>query len=332
MIWRIRKPVKVFAHGTSLRGRVAYSLAAVRLVLVPVIFLAIYYLFKMGWIVDRIVSVDANVATLAERASIEMLDARRTERNYFLVHDPHELQANRHAIARLQEVLAQCREIQPEERANLDYMQGQAKMYQLRLEEAVTRLGQRSQVPTERVQEVVRAYEKDLNNLIRHTQRESRGRLIQELQNRLGSLDSQVSDTLIAEDSAFRQITADLRNSSGEVLRLAGELEKRSWERVQRDHQQARSLVRRAEWVLGIISGLTLLLSVWVSFVLPPEVIRPLAELKAAVDHAAAGNYGIEFDVQGDSEVAQLANSVRRLIEHVNEKRANANATPHTDS
>ncbi|MGH9435636.1 MAG: hypothetical protein ACRD06_06520, partial [Terriglobia bacterium] len=63
--FHVPQPLKVFAPGTSLRKRVAYSLALVRLILVPVIALAVYYLFAMGWIVDRIVRVDAQVATLA---------------------------------------------------------------------------------------------------------------------------------------------------------------------------------------------------------------------------------------------------------------------------
>ena len=79
MSWRGREPMRVLTHPTSLRRRVAYSLATVRLILVPVIFLAIYYLIAMGRIVDRIVSVDAPVATLAERASVEMMEARRAE-------------------------------------------------------------------------------------------------------------------------------------------------------------------------------------------------------------------------------------------------------------
>jgi hypothetical protein len=54
-----------------------------RLVLAPVILLAVYYLFQMGWIVDRIVNVDAPAATLAQQASILMQEARRAERNLF---------------------------------------------------------------------------------------------------------------------------------------------------------------------------------------------------------------------------------------------------------
>lgn len=108
---RPRKVFKIFALGSSLRRRVAYSLAIVRLVLAPVIFLAGYYLFKMRVIVDRIVNVDAPVATLAEQVSVQMLDARRAERSYFLLRDPQYLQANRDALTRLREVLEKIRDL-----------------------------------------------------------------------------------------------------------------------------------------------------------------------------------------------------------------------------
>ena len=40
----IRRTFKILAPGNSLQKRVAYSLAIARLILVPVIFLAVYYL------------------------------------------------------------------------------------------------------------------------------------------------------------------------------------------------------------------------------------------------------------------------------------------------
>jgi len=48
-------------------------------------------------------------------------------------------------------------------------------------------------------------------------------------------------------------------------------------------------------------------------------VVKPLLSLKEAVDHAAAGNYEIEFDIQGEGEVVELANSIRLLIAHLRE-------------
>jgi CHASE3 domain sensor protein len=324
MMWAARKPFTVFARGTSLRRRVAYSLGLVRLILVPVIFLAVYYLFAMGSIVDRIVSVDAPMATLAERISLEMLDARRAERNYFLVYDPAELESNRQALSRMQQIVDSCRQLQPEERSALERIQSQAQFYQRRMADAVARRGEVTEAPAEHLRDVVRAYTRDLNELLKGASHANRAKLVEELHNRLGSLDAQVAATLEAEDPAFHQISADLRTSSDAIVQESTDLETRSWGRVERDHLRARLLVRRAEWVLCIVSALTILLSVWVSFVLPRAVVKPLVALKAAVDRAAAGNYAIEFDVEGEGEVAQLANSVRKLLAHVRDRDENS--------
>jgi CHASE3 domain sensor protein len=326
MTWRVRKPLRVFARGASLRRRVAYSLAMVRLILVPVIFLAVYYLFRMGWIVDRIVNVDAEVSTQAEQASIQMMDARRAERNYFLRPDPADLDANRQATANLEQLIATCQTLQPEESATTQEMAKQANRYKQQLVVAVARTGNPGQAPPGSIQRVVRAYERDLNSLFKRDRRESRSQLIDDLRTQVESFDSQITETLEVEDPALREAAVELQDSSTEVLRLASQLQRRSEQRVRQDHQLARRLIRRAEWVLGSVSALTLLLSVIVSFILPREVVKPMVDLKEAVDHAAAGNYEIEFELHGQGEVVQLADSVRNLIDHVREKSTNGNS------
>jgi CHASE3 domain sensor protein len=324
-MWAGRKPFTVFARGTSLRRRVALSLGLVRLILVPVILLAIYYLFAMGSIVDRIVSMDAPGATLAERISVEMLDARRAERNYFLVYDPAELEANRQALSRMEQIIDSCRQLQPEERSTLDHIQSQAQFYQRRMADAVARRGELTEAPAQHLREVIRAYTRDLNELLKSASHTNRAKLVEELHNRLGSLDAEAAAALEAGDPAFHQISADLRTSGDTIVQESSDLEERSWGRVQRDHERARLLVRRAEWVLGIVSALTILLSVWVSFVLPRTVVEPLVALKAVVDRAAEGNYANKFDVEGEGEVVELANSVRKLLARVREREENSN-------
>jgi hypothetical protein len=39
-------------------------------------------------------------------------------------------------------------------------------------------------------------------------------------------------------------------------------------------------------------------------------VVKPLLELREAVDHAASGNYLIDFELRGEGEVVELAKSV----------------------
>jgi CHASE3 domain sensor protein len=322
-----QRPLRVFARGASLRRRVVYSLAIVRLILFPVIVLAIYYLFAMAGIVDRIVSVDAPAANMAERASIEMLTARRAERNYLLLHDSQDLDTNRNSLAHLRDLTRQIGDVEPAERPSTQAMLQQLDLYQSRLDAAVSHLGEPRQAPLEQVQKVVSDYEKDINSLLRRARRENQGQLIDDLRSRVGSFDTQISDTLETTDPALRQTTAGLQEASDRFTDLAGQVEARSWNRVESDHHEARSLKLRAEWVVSIVSVLVFLLSVWVSFVLPREVVSPLVDLKNAVDHAAAGNYEIEFDVQGEGEVVQLANSVRRLLAHVRERDLNGSLT-----
>jgi nitrogen fixation/metabolism regulation signal transduction histidine kinase len=98
-------------------------------------------------------------------------------------------------------------------------------------------------------------------------------------------------------------------------------LEERIWQRVQDDHRKAQRLLRRAEWVLSIVSTIVILLSVWITFTLPREIIKPLISLRDAVDDAASGNYQIEFELEGKGEVVDLAKSVCNLISHITQVR-----------
>src|ERR1700732_995147 len=109
----IRRSFQVLVPGTSLRRRIAYSLAIVRLILVPVIVMSVYYLLQIGWLVDRIVSYDAPAATLAPQDSIQRLDARHLERTYLLLYDPSSLQGNREAVKKIEGILTMMRDLHP---------------------------------------------------------------------------------------------------------------------------------------------------------------------------------------------------------------------------
>jgi nitrogen fixation/metabolism regulation signal transduction histidine kinase len=315
----IPKSFKILAPGDSLRRRTAYSLALVRLVLAPVIFLAIYYLFRMGWIVDRIVNVDAPASALAQQASIEMLEARRAERNYLLLDDAVYLATNHDAVAKTQETLTEIQNLETQDRQTVQEASQALALYQQQFAEAMA-ARDRSGRSKDRIQTVVKDYERDLDDLLKHSGRASRGQLIDELRQRVGSFDTQISKTVEQRDPDLQRVTDDLQNSGQEILRKTSQLESVNWARVQDDHANARKLLREAEWALSIVSALTLLISVWVSYVLPRQVIKPLLSLKEAVDHAAEGNYEIEFDVQGKGEVVDLVESLKHLLASVRQR------------
>jgi CHASE3 domain sensor protein len=285
----------------------------VRLILVPVIFLAVYYLFVMGRIVDRIVNVDAPAAKLAEQASIEILEARRAARNYVLLQDPEYLQTNQKSLTNARQVLVRIGELEPGDETIVQQSLEELTLYQQRFAAEVSTMAESRQEPVERIQVAVLAYEKDLDDLLRQARHERRAQLIEHLRTRVESFDTRITEAIQVGSPGSRQVAPDLRASSERTLQMASELEKRNWGRVQLDHQEARELIHRAEWGLSIVSAITLIFSVWVSLILPRQVIQPLVSLKEAVDHAATGNYEVEFEFHGGGEVVELAKSVQNL-------------------
>ena len=303
----IRRTFKILAPGNSLRKRVALSLAIARLILVPVIFLAVYYLFEMKWIVDRIVNVDAPAATLAQKASIEMLEARRGERNYLLLHDASYLAANRESLGKTKQIVRHIQELEPPEMKQTQKALGLLGVYEQRFGTAVSVIEQPGQGDADRIRSVVWAYEKDLDDLLRRARLKKRAQLIDELRNRVGSFDAQISETVQEGNPALRQVTTDLQSSSQEVLGLLTELQTENWKLVESDHKEARRLMRSAEWALSIVSAMTLMFSLWVSVILPRQVVKPLISLREAVDHAAQGSGAVDLEIKGQGEVAELA-------------------------
>jgi HAMP domain-containing protein len=311
---------KIFAPGSSLRRRTVISLAVVRLILVPVLVLAVFYLFQMGLIVDRIVRLDAPTARLAERASVAILEARRAERNYFLLHDVGYLRSNAEAVSRAKAAMAQIGHLDSRDRDSTQEGLKYVRLYESQFAAVKSPANESRSAPNRRLETTVQAYEAGLNGLLRKGNRESRAQLMEELHSWAGRFDAEIVKTVEAGDPDLRQATVDLQASSQGGLRVASELEKLSWTHIESDYEEARRLTNRAQWTLSLTSAATLILSIWISFILPRRVVKPLIDLRAAVDHAVAGNYAIDLELSGEGEVVDLARSVRNLIAHVRQQ------------
>jgi CHASE3 domain sensor protein len=267
----------------------------------------------MGRIVDRIVNVDAPAAKLAEQASVEMLEARRAVRNYALFPDPEYLQTNQKSLTSVRQILVRIGDLEPDEGTIVQQGLQAVALYQQRFAAVVSAMAESRQEPVELAREAVLAYERDLDDLVKDAGHETRAQLIQEVRTRVGSLDTRIAEAVQVGNAALYQVTPELQASSEHIVQVASDLEKQNWNRVEVDHQKARQLIHRAERSLSIVSIMTLAFSLLVSLILPRQVIQPLLRLKEAVDHAATGNYEVEFELHGAGEVVELAKSVQNL-------------------
>src|SRR5437899_8597870 len=178
-----------------------------QMILVPVIFLAVYYLFVMGRIVDRIVNVDAPAAKLAEQASIEMLEARRAARNYALLRGPEYLQTNQKSLTSVRQILVRIGDLEPGDKTIVQQGLEAVTLYQQRFAVAISTMAESGQEPVERIREAVLAYQKDLDDLVKASRHERRAQLIQELRTRVGSFDTQITQAIQVGSSALLTVT-----------------------------------------------------------------------------------------------------------------------------
>jgi hypothetical protein len=144
----------------------------------------------MRWIVDRIVNVDAPAATLAQKASIEMLEARRAERNYLLLHDASYLAANCESLRKTKQIMSQIQELEPQEIGQTQKTLCSLGVYEQGFGTAVSVMEQPGQGDADRIRSVVWAHEKDLDDLLRGARLKKRAQLIDELRNRVGPFDA----------------------------------------------------------------------------------------------------------------------------------------------
>jgi CHASE3 domain sensor protein len=317
MTRRIRQFILSYLQRGTLRRRLAYSLAIVRLILVPVIFLAVYYLFVMGNIVDRIVNQDAPAATMAQQASIEMLVARRAERTFLLFHDTASVRSVNQSLNDIEKTLGRIAELQPGEQQKVQTALSAAGIYANQFQAFVGTASVSKTGAVQQVQSVVHDYEKSLNTLLRSKPAGDRTKLVDELRSRASSFDDQIAQTMETTDPALTKVTTELQASSETILQTLSSLEEQSWSAVQNDHRQARQLLHRAEWTLSIVSGLTFLLSVWISFVLPKQLVQPLVRLKQNVDRAICDDQSDHMNIRAEGELGELAESIRNLIDEL---------------
>jgi len=241
------------------------------------------------------------------------LEARRAARNYILFQDPEYLRANQESLTKARQILVRIGDLESDEETVVQKGLDAVNRYQQQFASAVSTIGRSRQEPVERIREALLAYEKDLDDLVKEARHEKRAQLIQELRTRVESFDARITQAIQAGSPALRQVSQELQASSEQIVQLASELENRNWARVGSDHQEGRHLIHRAEWGLSIVSVIAFVFSVLVSLILPSQVIQPLVSLKEAVDHAATGNYEIDFEVHGGGEVVELAKSVQNL-------------------
>lgn len=317
-MWR-RAWAWIFGH--TIRAQIAWSFVLIRLILYPSVIVAMIYFFWMASLVNRIAREDARLIRLAELIDVNLLEARKAEKNFALLGDRAYLDQHRDStgtlrllmeegkrFARAEQDFTRIERAQGEYLAAFDKLSAQGPLDQA----AIRHAGVGSRLADYR-----RAVEGDLEafrNAVRS--RRAYDRLQRTLRGRLNALILDLEAFAQGEEPAIPAgLFQRLRRAGDEVQRLAREIAERTWRDLEVHREQAFRLRRTGLWVMSILLAATFCLNTVLTYVLPRRILGPVTELTEACRRVRAGDMAAQVAERRRDELGDLARAFNEMLE-----------------
>ncbi len=319
---RLWKSWERYGSRLSMKGRIGLGITISRLIFLPVIFLAVYYIAGMVNATNQIATVDAKVARLAEQIISEIGEMRRAEKNYLLLKDPTYLkkinELSQLVIAQIEDGLL----ISSTERSRFAAMKVAVKAYVTNIE-----IISQSSEPVQdaaalnQFSSMVQSYQERIDSLLavakRSRSQQEISQSIDAISNEAMSFDSFIVKSVIDSEPKRSKLLEELKSKGDEIALLARQVNENSWKQVEEARSGAEQLGNRATLLITITLGFTLLLSFALTWYLPRRVMHPIREITQALRKASNGDYDVFLHLSAKDELGELVNEFHNLINHM---------------
>jgi len=311
-----------YGNRLSMRGRIGLGITLSRLIFLPVIFLAIYYLAGMVNATNQIATVDAKAARIAEQIISEIGDLRRAEKNYLLLKDPSYLkrmnELSQLVIAQIEDGLL----ISSTERNRFARMKEAVRAYVTNIEiiSQSTEPGQ-DVAALKQFSAMVRNYQSRIDSLLTVAKgsrsQEEISRSIDVISNEAMSFDRFIVQSVIASEPKRSKLFEALQSKGDEIAESARLINENSWKKVEEERSHAEELGNRATLLITVTLVVTLLLSFAFTWYLPRKVLQPIRAITRALRKASNGNYDVFLHLSAKDELGELVYEFHNFIDHV---------------
>jgi nitrogen fixation/metabolism regulation signal transduction histidine kinase len=311
-----------YGNRLSMRGRIGLGITLSRLIFLPVIFLAIYYLAGMVKATNQIATVDAKAARIAEQIISEIGELRRAEKNYLLLKDPSYLkkmnELSQLVIAQIEDGLL----ISSTERNRFARMKEAVRAYVTNIEiiSQSTEPGQ-DVAALKQFSKMVRNYQSRIDSLLTVAKgsrsQEEISQSIDVISNEAMSFDRFIVQSVIASEPKRFKLFEGLQSKGDEIANLARLINENSWKKVEEERSHAEELGNRATLLITVTLVVTLLLSFAFTWYLPRKVLHPIRAITQALRKASNGNYDVFLHLSAKDELGELVYEFHNFIEHV---------------
>ncbi len=292
------------------RGKIRFALLAVAFIALGTSLLSLSYMNQMAQRIDQIATRDAKIAELGEALSIQMLQARREEKNFIIYLDTLYIANTRDIIQEMRSSVLNAKAIAQNYVGKLDSIEALLQIYDSKVTDLVYAF-QEDPRTLYNLQRQIMNYEQELRTLAKDRKLD------------LESLPSWSSDVNIALLSASAKLSTEksrlfeeLRGVGNDVMTLAQEIATRARESLAANSIQGMSYSVKAQRNTLTLILIAVLLLTYLIIYLPSNIFQPYRKIGKAL--LAIGRGESEFilpNMDVNDELGDLSRAIKEAIQ-----------------
>jgi nitrogen fixation/metabolism regulation signal transduction histidine kinase len=299
--------------GTTIRGRMALSMLYAAALILPAVIISLFYIRRMNAAVGRIVNQDIELMHIADRISLEFLEARRGEKNFLLYGDTTYLLESMSSLRSVSRLCADGRRLDPALTVRFDSVCELTSAYGM-LTDSMFRL------PRPDGGGVV--ITPDLSELRTHY--ESLLRAASETEDEAGRDSLRAAAARIAGEISvpipgYRAVNDSIRTLQVAMGAQTDSIIGHARRRVVQHRDRARQLATWGQRNILTVLLLVVIVLVWLIVILPRRAVLPIKRISNALRRVEEGNLDIRIQLRSRDELGQLARQLNRAFGYLRE-------------
>lgn len=332
---QMHSQVKHIESRLSIKAKISISIITAFLFIVPMVWLSLHYLSQMWHRIDEIALKDAWLVDISQEIEVAILLAKKAESNLAVNVNPENdslyIRNNQEATRRITEMVnAALTKIDPEDTLLLE-IRSTTGRYEANLKKYLTlREPPHSGVDHQKLlnetfvnkkNHLLQAYSGLINQAMVEKEKTKADSLINAA-NRLFrefSIDELLISTQATNNPEIASIKQSLFENADLVQVLANNLGERARNSLQVHRFEVDIFTARAKRNILTIIIITFMLSIYLLFVLPSRIVKPIATITNIARRAETGDYDISIPFATRDEIGELALFFNRMIKQVKE-------------
>jgi nitrogen fixation/metabolism regulation signal transduction histidine kinase len=331
----LKREVKEIKKNMTIKAKISLSIIFALILIAPMVSLSLHYLNQMWKRLEEITLQDTRLVDIAQEIEVQILLAKKVESNlslnFVLENDSIYIQQNNQATNNVFKLVNEGLTTSLQNDSLLKEIQSITKEYQQHFKEFIR--NRSLPVSMERQRQLLNtAFTNKKNelfykyiNLLNRAQKEQNNDKADSLTNLANkllndfSIEDLIFSTHLSENPQLGAIKQKLTTAVENIQRLAQLLNANGQKILMTHRLETEKFSARAKRNIVTVILLTFMISIYLVFIFPSRIVKPITTIINMVRQAESGNYDVSIPSASRDEVGELATFLNRMMRQVKE-------------